>query len=148
MHNAAERARIRRQQEEEERNRIKERAKKKAEELAAKIEAQKADTEVAQVNSGRLFSSRPLTTRIRNPLRLLRKSPNLRGERPLLMRVPPGMGHLLTHRFLSDNSPQQIPSRHLQTRGEHMRPPYLHRPLQPSPNPDFILPTTLWTRCR
>lgn len=49
MHNAAERAKIRRQQEEEEREKAKERAKKKAAELAAKIVAQKAEGEVAQI---------------------------------------------------------------------------------------------------
>ena len=54
MHNAAERARIRRQQEEQEREKEKERARKKAEELAAKIEAQKAEASVAQV-SGEYF---------------------------------------------------------------------------------------------
>ena len=53
MHNAAERARIRRQQEEEERERVKERARKKAEELAAMIEAQKA--EAAPVSEARPF---------------------------------------------------------------------------------------------
>ena len=40
MHNAAERARIRRQQEEEEREKAKERARKKAEELGTKIKVQ------------------------------------------------------------------------------------------------------------
>ena len=50
MHNAAERARIRRQQEEEERERAKERARKKAEELATKIEVQKTEDEPPQVN--------------------------------------------------------------------------------------------------
>ena len=55
MHNAAERARIRRQQEEQEREKEKERARKKAEELAAKIEAQKAETSVTQVSEIRLL---------------------------------------------------------------------------------------------
>jgi len=50
MHNAAERARIRRQQEEQEREKEKERARKKAEELAAKMEAQKTEAPAAQVN--------------------------------------------------------------------------------------------------
>ena len=57
MHNAAERARIRRQQEEEERERAKERARKKAEELAAKIEAQKAEASASQVSKERIFPS-------------------------------------------------------------------------------------------
>jgi len=55
MHNAAERARIRRQQEEQEREKEKERARKKAEELAAKMEAQKAESEAAQVSKKRIF---------------------------------------------------------------------------------------------
>ena len=50
MHNAAERARIRRQQEEQEREKEKERARKKAEELAAKMEAQKAEVSAVQVS--------------------------------------------------------------------------------------------------
>ena len=50
MHNAAERARVRRQQEEQEREKDRERARKKAEELAAKMEAQKAEASVAQVS--------------------------------------------------------------------------------------------------
>jgi hypothetical protein len=54
MHIAAERAKIRRQEEEEERERGKERARKKAEELAAKF-AQNSDTEAAQVSGGYLF---------------------------------------------------------------------------------------------
>jgi len=55
MHNAAERARIRRQQEEEEREKEKERARKKAEELAAKIETQKAEASASQVSDERVF---------------------------------------------------------------------------------------------
>ena len=55
MHNAAERARVRRQQEEEEREKEKERARKKAEELAAKMDAQKAEASVSQVSGERLF---------------------------------------------------------------------------------------------
>lgn len=57
MHNAAERARIRRQQEEQEREKEKERARKKAEELAAKIEAQKAEASASQVSKERIFPS-------------------------------------------------------------------------------------------
>ena len=56
MHNAAERARVRRQQEEEEREKEKERARKKAEELAAKMEAQKIEVPVTQVSEKRLWS--------------------------------------------------------------------------------------------
>ena len=58
MHNAAERARIRRQQEEEEREKEKERARKKAEELAAKMEAQKTETSASQVNEEYSFPDR------------------------------------------------------------------------------------------
>lgn len=56
MHNAAERAKIRRQQEEEEREKVKERARKKAEELAAKLGVQKVEAEAAQVNGECFFS--------------------------------------------------------------------------------------------
>lgn len=58
MHNAAERARIRRQQEEQEREKEKERARKKAEELAAKMEAQKAEVSAAQVSEKRFLPGR------------------------------------------------------------------------------------------
>jgi serine/arginine repetitive matrix protein 2 len=53
MHNAAERARIRRQQEEQEREKERERARKKAEELAAKMEAQKTEASAAEVGKKR-----------------------------------------------------------------------------------------------
>jgi hypothetical protein len=55
MHNAAERARIRRQQEEQEREKEKERARKKAEELAAKMEGQKPEASAAQVSEERFL---------------------------------------------------------------------------------------------
>jgi len=57
MHNAAERARIRRQQEEQEREKEKDRARKKAEELAAKMEVRKAEASAAQVSEKRFLSS-------------------------------------------------------------------------------------------
>lgn len=57
MHNAAERARIRRQQEEQEREKEKERARKKAEELAAKMEAQRAEASASEVSEEHLFPS-------------------------------------------------------------------------------------------
>lgn len=57
MHQAAERAKIRRQQEEEEREKVKERARKKAEELAAKMGAQRLEAEPAQVSKERVFPS-------------------------------------------------------------------------------------------
>lgn len=55
MHHAAERAKIRRQQEEEEREKAKERARKKAEELAAKMGAHIDDAGAAQVNEEGIF---------------------------------------------------------------------------------------------
>ena len=148
MHNAAERARIRRQQEEQEREKEKERARKKAEELAAKIEAQKAEASASQVKKNIFSAEWMLMSCIRCPQRQLRRSPNLRGEGHLLSVVPPGMKHPPARRFRYDNNPPRIPSHRNRTLGECMRLRCPHHRPQLLPNTNYSPPTTTWTPCQ